>query len=74
MLTNTVQSTKKSDGKGLKPYFNQQNVLKPMKMFWTETKNKSLQDNAQNEDFSHFDCIIQENGNFITYIYLHGML
>lgn len=38
-------------------------------MFGTEIKNKSLQDNTQNEDFSHFDCIIQENGNYITYIF-----
>ncbi|CAH1738584.1 unnamed protein product [Aphis gossypii] len=59
VLTNTVQSIKKSDGKGLK----QLKVL-PMKNFETEIKCKSpLQDfnYNQNEEFNHFDCTTQEN-------------
>jgi len=62
VLTNTVQSSKKSDGKGLK----QLKVL-PMKNFETEIKCKSpLQDFTydQNEEFNHFDCTTQENGNY----------
>lgn len=69
VLTNTVQSIKKSDGEGLKPCFKQQKILKPMKIFEIETKSKSLQDNSLNEEFSHFDCTIQEKGNFITCIF-----
>ncbi|CAI6351513.1 unnamed protein product [Macrosiphum euphorbiae] len=59
VLTNTVQSTKKSDGKGLK----QLKVL-PMKHFETEIKCKSpLLDFTSdlNEEFNHFDCRTQEN-------------
>lgn len=62
MLTNTVQSTKKSDGKSLK----QLKVL-PMKTFETDIKCKSpLQDFTydQNEEFNHFGCTTQENGNY----------
>ncbi|XP_022163225.1 uncharacterized protein LOC111028778 [Myzus persicae] len=59
VLTNTVQSTKKSDGKGLK----QLKVL-PMKNFETEIKCKSpLQDFTydQDEEFDHYDCTTLEN-------------
>lgn len=63
VLTNTVHSTKKSDSKGLK----QLKVL-PMKHFETEIKCKSpLQDftSDPNEEFNHFDCRTQENGNYL---------
>lgn len=64
VLTNTVQSTKKSDGKNFK-----QLKVMPMQKFETETKCHSpLQDMAFNqyEEFDHFGCITQEKGYFIN--------
>jgi len=58
VLTNTVQSTKRSDGKSLK-----QLRVMPMQKFETETKCHSpLQDTAfnQHEEFDHFGCVTQE--------------
>ncbi|XP_050545097.1 uncharacterized protein LOC126907679 [Daktulosphaira vitifoliae] len=56
VLTNTVQSAKKSDGKGLKV----PKVL-PMKKFETQSKCRSpLQDithDQMNEDITHFGCM-----------------
>lgn len=60
VLTNTVQSTKKCDGKGLK----QLKVL-PMKNFDSEVKCKSPLKNINNElneELEHFGCVKLENG------------
>jgi len=64
VLTNTVQSVKKSDCKVSKP----DNSLKilPMKKFETEIQSPS-QDMIYNEidEFDHFDCIPMEKGNYV---------
>lgn len=60
VLTNTVQSAKKSDRKGLK-----QGKVLPMKKFETEVKCKSPLKNVSNdtnEELEHFGCAALENG------------
>lgn len=63
VLTNTVHSTRKPDGKCIK----QLKVL-PMQKFETESKCKSPSQYMtynDNDEFNHFDCIAQEKGKFM---------
>jgi len=63
VLTNTVQSIKKSDDKNLK-----QSKVVPMKKFDAETKCKSVLHNTvsnQIEELGHFDCMTKDEGNFV---------
>lgn len=65
VLTNTVQSSKKSDGKDLKV----PKVL-PMPEFETEINCKSTSHDKfhkETEEFDHFGCLaLKEKGNFIN--------
>lgn len=67
VLTNTVQSTKKSSGNSMK----QLKVL-PMINFETGDKCKSaLKDNAYNEEINHFECTTFEKGKFRNQIFMN---
>jgi hypothetical protein len=69
VLTNTVQSTKKSGSNGLK----QLKVL-PMINFETGDKCKSvLKDNSYNEEVNHFECTTFEKGKFRNQIFVLHM-
>lgn len=60
VLTNTVQSIKKSDDNNLK-----QSKVVPVKKFDTETKCKPVLHDNQIEELGHFDCKTKEEGNFV---------